>query len=126
MEHIVKASEGKQESMAERDFISILEANHGLLNSDRKNVIRSSIDTLIDKLLPDFVKCVFVLSEESNESEPEKLDKMMRCSKYQYKEMIQKKNVSDWEELYVIMNLDNEQRDRMVELKRFAQQSRKM
>jgi poly-beta-hydroxyalkanoate depolymerase len=50
---------------------------------------------------------------------------MMRCSKYQYKEMLQTRNVSDWEKIYLIMNIDKDQREKMFELKLRAQASRK-
>jgi len=80
-----------------KDWISYLEANHGPLSNDRKDLIRKSIKTLIDKLIPDFVKCVFVRSDEQVDLHSEELHKIMKCSKYQYNEIIQKKNIGDWE-----------------------------
>jgi hypothetical protein len=56
MENMVNESKLKHNNNDLKDCISLLEANHGVLNSDRKNLIRNNIKTLIDKLLPDFVK----------------------------------------------------------------------
>lgn len=126
MEHMVKESKMKQNNNDLKDCISLLEANHGVLNDDRKNLIRNNIKVLIDKLLPDFVKCVFVKSEGDVDLSQDDISKMMRCSKYQYKELMQKRTVSDWEKIFLLMNLDKDQREKMGELKSEAQQSRKI
>lgn len=109
-----------------KECIGYLEANHGPFNSSRKKVIRDNFKTLINKILPDFVKSVFFRSEDRVEFESEDFMKMMRCSKYQFNEFIKKNQVSDWEKLFVLMNLNKEQREKMRELKIFAQRSRKI
>lgn len=108
-----------------KECIGYLEANHGPLSENRKAIIRNTIKTLIDKLLPDFVKCVLLRSDEKVEFESENLSKMMKCSKYQYTEIINKKDVTDWEKCMVLMDLNKEQLQKMRELKIFAQNSRK-
>lgn len=50
---------------------------------------------------------------------------MMRCSKYQLNEMVKTRQVSDWEKCMIMMDLNKEQREKMRELKIFAQKSRK-
>lgn len=108
-----------------KECIGYLEANHGPLSEGRKGLIRNNIKTLIDKLLPDFVKCVLWRSDEKVEFESENLDKMLRCSKYQLNEIVKKKEISDWEKCIVLMDLNKDQRMKMQELKVFAQKSRK-
>lgn len=88
-------------------------------------MIRNTFKNLIDKLLPDFVKCVLLRSDEKVEFESEELSKMMRCSKYQLNEIVNKKEISDWERCMVMMNCNKEQREKMRELQLFAQKSRK-
>lgn len=108
-----------------KECIGYLDTNHGVLSQGRKAMIRKYFKSLIDRLLPDFVKCVILRSDEKVEFESEELNKMMRCSKYQFNEIVNKKNVSDWEKCMVLMDLNKEQREKMRELKSFAQKSRK-
>jgi hypothetical protein len=108
-----------------KDCIGYLEANHGPMSDSRKSLVRNNIKDLIDKLLPDFVKCVLLRSDEEVEFESESLNKMMKCSKYQLSEIVNKKGVSDWEKCIVLMDLNKEQRQKMRELKILAQNSRK-
>lgn len=75
MEFMLKESKSKIKNNDLHDCISLLEANHGLLNNDRKKLIRRNIKTLIDKLLPDFVKYLFVISDESNDEKSDDLTK---------------------------------------------------
>jgi len=124
MENMVKNNKSMSDNDL-KDWICYLDANHGLLSESRKTLIRNNIKTLIDKLLPDFVKCVFVRSEENVEFESEELGKLIRSSKYQYNEIVKKKDISDWEKWMVLMNLNKEQWHKMSELKEFAQNSRK-
>lgn len=123
MENMVKDNKAMRENDL-KECIGYLEANHGTLSENRRTMIRNSIKTLIDKLLPDFVKCVFLRSEEKVEFEGEELTKLMRSSKYQYNEMVKNKEVGDWEKCMVLMDLNKEQRQKMSELKIFAQKSR--
>lgn len=96
MENMVKNNKMMSDNDL-KDCICYLDANHGLLSENRKTLIRNNIKTLIDKLLPDFVKCVIVRSEENVEFESEELGKLIRSSKYQYYEIAKKKDISDWE-----------------------------
>lgn len=63
VENMVKDSKTRQK-VDLIDWISLLEANPGLLNNDRKTFISQNIKTLIDNLIPDFVKRVFLRSED--------------------------------------------------------------
>ena len=120
-----KDNEDKQDNDL-REWIGYLEANHGPLCHSKKNLIRNNFKTLIDKLLPDFVKSVLLRSEDNVEFESEEFMKVMRCSKYQFNELIKKNQVSDWEKWFVLMDLNKEQIEKMNELKKFAQRSRKV
>ena len=130
MEEMIKefhpndSSQGKQENDL-KECIGYLEANHGPMSQTRKTLIRKNFKTLIDKLLPDFVKAVLLRSDEKVEFESDNLSKMMRCSKYQFNEIVNKRDVSDWEKCMVLMDLDKDQRQKMRELQLFAQQSRR-
>lgn len=61
-----------------KECIGYLEANHGPFSFSKKKVIRDNFKTLIDKLLPDFVKSVIIRSEDKVKFESEEFMKMMR------------------------------------------------
>jgi hypothetical protein len=61
MEEMIKQfqTDDSQKLKQENDLkecIGYLEANHGPMSKNRKNMIRNNFKVLIDKLLPDFVK----------------------------------------------------------------------
>jgi hypothetical protein len=68
---------------------------------------------------------VLIRSEDKVEFQSDDLNKMMRCSKYQLNEMVKNRHISDWEKCTVMMDLNKDQREKMRELKIFAQKSRK-
>lgn len=130
MESMLKEFQNNSETIKNqenelKECIGYLEAHHGPFSHSKKKVIRDSFKTLIDRLLPDFVKSVILRSEDTVKFDSEEFMKMMRCSKYQFNEFIKRNQVSDWEKMFVLMDLNKEQMDKMRELKIFAQKSRK-
>lgn len=122
MEKMVK-DKGKEEHDL-KECISYLEANHGPMCKDRQSLIKNIFKTLIDKLLPDFIKCVFSRCEDQTECKEEELNKMMKCSKYQFNELVHQNKIGEWQKCLVMMNLTKEQQEKMNELKEFSIQSR--
>lgn len=82
MEKMIKDNTDQSEFQPQdndlKECIGYLEANHGPLSQSRKSMIRGYFKSLIEKLLPDFVKCVLLRSDEKVEFESAELNKMMR------------------------------------------------
>ena len=88
--------------------------------SERRHLIDMMYKTVIDNIVPDYIKILLQRSDESLQFKPnaEKVKeiqkKIQSCSKYQLAELMDKYNFGQWEEMMIRLQMTEEQRKIIV------------
>jgi hypothetical protein len=92
---ILNAEQKKPNTKRLNPILEYLDDRHGTVGSERKKLIDQIYKTVIDNIVPDYIKIILQRCDEKVKFDPdgENISKMMKCSKYQLNELVKEHDI---------------------------------